>query len=156
MPWISAPRKVRAFLYAENIFNFWKAAGVCNFGYAPRVGIPFEKFVAMARAVTGWDTNPFEISKVGERIANMSHAFNLREGIRRKDDRLPDRFFEPLPDGRIQGTALSRGQFEEAITLLYQMKGWDPATGIPTRGKLAELDLGWVAELLQASGVAVA
>jgi aldehyde:ferredoxin oxidoreductase len=150
------PRKVRAFLYAENIFAFWKAAGVCNFGYAPRVSIPFEKFIAMARAVTGWDTDLFEISKVGERVTNMSHAFNLREGIRRKDDRLPDRFFEPLPDGRLKGTALSREQYEEAITLLYEMKGWDPATGIPSRGKLAELDLDWLAELLRAADVPIA
>lgn len=147
------PRKVRAFYYAESIFAFWKAAGVCNFGYAPRVAIPFEKFISMARAVTGWDTDLFEISKVGERAINMSHAFNLREGIRRRDDRLPERFFEPLPDGRLQGTALSRQEYEEAVTLLYQMKGWDPTTGFPTRGKLAELDLDWVADLLCSAGV---
>ncbi|MHB1162847.1 MAG: aldehyde ferredoxin oxidoreductase C-terminal domain-containing protein, partial [Chloroflexota bacterium] len=150
------PKKVRLFAYAENIFSFWKAAGVCNFGYAPRVSVPFEKFVEMAQAVTGWDTSPVEISKVGERVTNMSHAFNIREGIGRKDDRLPERFFEPLPDGRLEGTAISREQLEDAITLLYQMKGWDPATGIPTRGKLAELDLDWVADLLQASGFPVA
>jgi len=28
------------------------------------------------------------------------------------------------------------------------MMGWDPATGAPTRGKLLDLDLGWVAEEL--------
>ncbi len=143
------PEKVRLFYYSETIFNLWKAAGVCNFGYAPRVDVPFDKIVEMVHAVTGWDTSLMELSKTGERVTNMSHAFNVREGIGRKDDILPERFYEPLPDGRIQGTALSRDQMEEAITLLYQMKGWDPATGIPTRGKLVELDLGWVADLIE-------
>ena len=36
------------------------------------------------------------------------------------------------------------------------MKGWDPATGIPTRGKLEELDIPWVADTLADAGVPVA
>ena len=72
-----------------------------------------------------------------------------------RSDRLPERFFEPLPDGRLKGVALSKQQLEEAITLLYQMKGWDPATGIPTRARLEELDIPWVADVLRSAGVAV-
>ena len=149
------PRKVRLFRPMEDIYAFWRAAGVCLFGYAPRVSVPLEKFVEMARAVTGWDFGAHELLKAGERATNLIHSFNVREGARRDLDRLPERFFEPLPDGRLKGVALSKQQLEEAITLLYQMKGWDPATGIPTRARLEELDIPWVADVLRSAGVAV-
>jgi aldehyde:ferredoxin oxidoreductase len=149
------PAKVRLFSYLESINSLWKAAGVCNFGFAPRVAIPFEKFVEMVRAQTGWSANSFDMLKVGERCTNLSHAFNVREGRRRSGDRLPDRFHEPLPDGRLKGVAIDRESFEGALTLLYQMKGWDPDTTIPTRAKLLELELGWVVDDLRANGVPV-
>jgi aldehyde:ferredoxin oxidoreductase len=149
------PRKVRLFRPLEDIYAFWRAAGVCLFGYAPRVSVPLAKFVEMASAVTGWDFGTPELLKAGERVTNLARAFNVREGARRNLDRLPDRFFEPLPDGRLKGVSLSREKLEDAITLLYQMKGWDPATGIPSRARLEELDIPWVSDVLQASGVSV-
>jgi len=140
------PRKVRLYRVLEDIYSFWRAAGVCLFGYAPRVSVPIEKFVEMVRAVTGWDFGTVELMTAGERVANLSHAFNLREGIGPEEDRLPDRFFEPLPDGRLKGTGLSPRQLKEAVGLLREMKGWDPITGIPSRARLEALDIGWVAE----------
>ncbi len=149
------PRKVRLFRPLEDVYTFWRSAGVCLFGYAPRVSVPLEKFVEMARAVTGWDFGAHELLKAGERTTNLTHAFNVREGARRDLDRLPERFFEPLPDGRLKGASISKQQLEEAITLLYQMRGWDPATGIPTRARLEELDIPWVADVLGSAGVPV-
>ena len=32
---------------------------------------------------------------------------------------------------------------DEAVTLFYGMMGWDPQTGVPTEGKLHELDIAW-------------
>ncbi len=150
------PRKMRLFRPLEDIYSFWKSAGVCNFGYGPRVNVSLLKFVEMAQAVTGWDTSLAEMAKAGERTTNLAHCFNVREGFRRSDDRLPDRLFEPLPDGPLAGTSTSRQEFEDAIALLYEMKGWDPSTGIPSCGKLAELDISWVADLLEESGVPTA
>ena len=34
-----------------------------------------------------------ELLKVGECVFNVERAFNVREGMRRKDDTLPQRFF---------------------------------------------------------------
>ncbi|RJS87937.1 hypothetical protein CW705_09760 [Candidatus Bathyarchaeota archaeon] len=33
--------------------------------------------------------------------------------------------------------------------MYYRMMGWDEETGVPTRGKLEELGIGWVAEDLK-------
>lgn len=32
----------------------------------------------------------------------------------------------------------------KAMETYYEMMGWDPETGVPGRGKLAELDLDWL------------
>jgi len=77
--------------------------------------------------------------KAGERIYNLERLFNMREGLQRKDDYLPERFIkEPVPDGA------SKGQVFEMDRLLddyYQARGWDIKTGVPTKAKLEELDL---------------
>lgn len=74
----------------------------------------------------------------------MARAFNVREGFSRKDDRLPDIFFQPMKGGALDGVSISKDEFEQSLTMLYEMKGWDTTTGAPTRGKLEELDIGWV------------
>jgi aldehyde:ferredoxin oxidoreductase len=37
--------------------------------------------------------------------------------------------------------ALSRADFDAALTELYRLKGWDPVTTRPSREKLAELGI---------------
>ena len=39
---------------------------------------------------------------------------------------------------------------QQAIKTFYGMMGWDMETGIPTRGKLAELGISWAAESIPA------
>jgi aldehyde:ferredoxin oxidoreductase len=79
----------------------------------------------------------------------MARVFNLREGIGRKDDTLPDRLFEPLESGPLQGKRIDRKEFQEALTMYYEAMGWDPKDGVPTAGKLAELNLYWLDEYLK-------
>ena len=70
---------------------------------------------------------------------------NVREGFTRTDDRLPDRLHTPLEGGPLTGTSIDRDAFEVAISALYALKGWDPATGVPTAECLARLGLEWTA-----------
>lgn len=44
----------------------------------------------------------------------------------------------------MKGKKIDREQFFKAMETYYKMMGWDPETGIPNRGKLAELDLDWL------------
>ena len=87
-----------------------------------------------------------ELLQIGERATNMARIFNVREGFSRKDDTLPERLFQPLENGALEGHAMPREEFEEALTQLYQLKGWDPASGQPTKERLEELSLGWAVE----------
>jgi len=97
----------------------------------------------MVEAVTGWNISLWELMKAGERATTMTKMFNIKNGASRKDDKLPDRMFEGLEGGALKGSKLDKEEFDRAITLYYQMMGWDGKTGIPTEGKLHELNLGW-------------
>ena len=55
----------------------------------------------------------------------------------------PGRFFTPLENGSLAGTAIARDDFEHALTGLYLLKGWDPTTGAPTNERLRTLGLEW-------------
>ena len=76
----------------------------------------------------------------------MMRAFNAREGFDRKDDNLPNKVFQPLIGGVSDGWKLDRAEVETAIEKYFEICGWDVSTGIPTRAKLEELDLDWVAD----------
>ncbi len=144
------PRKVRNFIYLQFVWSLYNSLGVCNFAAGPVWALPLRKLVDLVNAVTGWETSLWELLKVGERTVTMARAFNLREGFGRKDDTLPERLFEPLESGPLQGKAIDRGEFEEALTLYYEAMGWDPKDGVPTRGKLAELNLSWLNDHVKA------
>jgi aldehyde:ferredoxin oxidoreductase len=143
------PRKARNFTYLQFIWSLYESLGVCNFVAAPVWALTLPKLVEVVQAVTGWETSLWELMKVGERTVTMARVFNLREGFGRKDDTLPDRLFEPLESGALQGKGLDRGDFEDLLTLYYEAMGWDPEEGVPTRGKLAELNLFWLDEFVK-------
>jgi aldehyde:ferredoxin oxidoreductase len=52
----------------------------------------------------------------------------------------------------VAGRVLDRARFEEWKTKFYALEGWDTTTGWPTRATLAELDLDYVADALEAAG----
>ena len=87
--------------------------------------------------------------KLGERTITIKRAVSVREGVSRKDDQLPDRFFEPLEGGLLQGKALDRNEFETALDIYYDIMGWNRETGVPSAGKLVELGLGWVSPFFE-------
>lgn len=112
------------------------------------VGIAAENTASLMEAVTGFKYTQEDIFKVGERINNLARAFNVREGLTRSDDTLPDRLMdEPVPGGASEGHFISRDEFKLMLDDYYEARGWDEA-GKPTRAKLMELNLAYVADVL--------
>jgi aldehyde:ferredoxin oxidoreductase len=54
----------------------------------------------------------------------------------------------PLQGGATDGVSVTREEFEQGRALYYRMSGWDE-NGFPTRAKLEELALEWVADELE-------
>ncbi len=146
------PKKVRMFYYLQPWFSACDTLCLCVFGFAPVRTFKFSHLVRLISAVTGWETSLWEILKLGERAVNMLRAFNIREGFTAKDDRIPQRMFEPMRSGPREGAKVSREGLKEALSLYYRMAGWNPETGTPTEEKLVELDLLWIVDELKKYG----
>jgi aldehyde:ferredoxin oxidoreductase len=69
----------------------------------------------------------------------MKRLFNHKMGLTGANDRLPGHLLKPLPEG---GSAGYVPLFEEMLKAYYSVRGWDPATGRPTKATLAGLGLG--------------
>jgi len=140
--------KIRFTVAGQRMYSAMDSLNLCQFVYGPAWQLygPND-MVEAVRAVTGWEDVSFdELQRVGERRVNMMRAFNAREGMDRKDDVIPDKLFKPLIGGVSDGLKLDRDEMAAAMEKYYEFSGWDVETGNPTRSKLEELDLGWVAE----------
>ena len=141
--------KMNQFFILERWNSLEKVVGFCFFGPAPRSMIHTDDVLAAINAATGWNMTIQEALQIGERATNMARVFNVREGFSRKDDTLPERIFQGLQNGPLEGKPLPRDEFERALTVLYGLKGWDPETSQPSQERLEALSLGWAGRLLE-------
>ncbi|MFZ5918385.1 MAG: aldehyde ferredoxin oxidoreductase family protein [Chloroflexota bacterium] len=140
--------KVRFAVYTQQLYCLLNTVGVCQFVWGPAWHLygP-SQLVDMVRAVTGWNVSLWELMKAGERSLNMMRAFNAREGFTSAQDTLPKKLFKPLVGGPSDGVAVTEAEMAAALPTYYTMCGWD-AEGCPTRPKLEELGIDWVADEL--------
>lgn len=140
--------KAHNYAVLEKWNSFGNVVGLCYFGPAPRSFIQVDEVLTVVRAATGWDMTLAELLRIGERATNLARAFNVLNGFSRRDDVLPERLFQPLPSGPLEGVGIAKEEFEQTMDRLYALKGWDPVSTAPTRSRLRELDIEWVADLL--------
>lgn len=132
---------------SQRFYSALDSLGLCQFVWGPSWQLygPVET-VELVQAGTGWDATLDELLQMGERRINLMRAFNAREGIGKSADTLPKKLFQPLEGtGPSAGVALTTEELERARESYYRLAGCDPETGYPTRAKLAELGLDWVA-----------
>jgi aldehyde:ferredoxin oxidoreductase len=137
------PNKVRLAKYDIDWKIFWNCVGLCMFMPYTR-----EQICNVVRGVTGWNSSLFELMKVGERAMAMSRAFNARQGMTAKDDVPHWRFSTPFESGPLKGVEIPADDIAKALDLYYEIQGWDKETGAPTAGKLYELGLDWLVDLM--------
>ncbi len=100
-----------------------------------------DAYARMIGAITGWNLSVSDVEQIGERVCNLERAFNVREGLTRKDDTLPYRVLhEPIPSGPSQGMYCPPAELDAMLDEYYQLRGWS-RDGVPTPDKLRELDL---------------
>ena len=91
-------------------------------------------------AVTGHAFTP-KLMEIAERIYSMERMILNREGIRRKDDLLPDRITkEMIPSGPTKGRILTAEMYDVMLDDYYGLRGWD-ADGVVTEQTRQRLGL---------------
>lgn len=134
----------------EDLCSAVSALGMCVFPATGMLAIGPTHLSRLLSSATGWDVSPQEIMKIGERVFTVLKAYGWREGLTRKDDDWPERFYEePMPEGPAKGAIISRGLMGEKLREYYQLRGWDIDSGIPSFDKLVELELRDIAEDLR-------
>ncbi|MEA3342088.1 MAG: aldehyde ferredoxin oxidoreductase family protein [Chloroflexota bacterium] len=117
--------------------NLYNAIDLCQF---QNPGV--ERLLAALNATTGWELEADDLMTLGKRIVTLKRMLNLRLGLARADDRLPDLLMKPLDDGGAAGTV---PDVDALLVGAYAEYGWDSETGEPTQETLEELGLGFAA-----------
>ena len=143
--------KVKFAWLTEVFYSMLDSLELCQFVWGPGWTLYGPKeTVDFVNGVTGWNVTLDELMAIGMRRLNLMRTFNAREGLDRKADKLPKKFFKALGgSGPTAGIALTHAEVDSAIDEYYRLAGWTP-NGIPTKDSLKKLDIEWAAELLPA------
>jgi aldehyde:ferredoxin oxidoreductase len=120
----------------QNYMATYNPLGICKFIIKGKVGP--QRTAELVNAALGWDWTPDDVLTTGERLFNLKRLINLRLGITRADDTLPQRFLtEPRPSGSAAGVL---PDLEPMLDEYYEVRGWTP-DGVPSSERLTALDL---------------
>jgi len=144
--------KAKLVKIAGDLWALYDSLSACKFTTYPEGGIGVGRLADMVNAATGWDITISDLMIVGERAFNLCRAFNTREGVTRKDDTLPKRLMEPLPEGPYKGETISKNVLNDTLDEYYKFRGWDMTTGTPRRRTLEKLGLKYAADELERIG----
>ena len=145
--------KVRNFKALYLLWSALDALNICIFASVPTRLLSVETISRLVGAVTGWETSAYELMRWGARRNHLMRVYNLREGLTREDDQLPERFYiMPIDFGRLKGTVIKRDAFEHMVQTFYEMNGWDQ-DGIPLPATLYDYQIEWACQFLNRPAV---
>lgn len=141
--------------WSEDLVTIGDILGLCKFAFYRSATMEYlrQKGMHLAAefysAVSGREVTGDDLLAVAERVYNIEKAFNVRNGLSKKDDIIPERFFkEGIIGGIGHGNIVERYQFDCILDDYYQARGWDPATSLQTRAGLIRIGLPEVAQVL--------
>ncbi|MEE8392287.1 MAG: aldehyde ferredoxin oxidoreductase family protein [Anaerolineae bacterium] len=137
--------KARMVQWQEMLYEAIDSVGICKYHsifLSPNL-ISFEELSKLIAYNTGLEFTPEEIWNIADRAYTVERLFNIREGLTRADDWLPDRYFdEPTPVGLpiVRNKSLDREKFRQMLDEYYELHGWDE-NGVPRPETLKRLGL---------------
>jgi len=106
--------------------------GICKFFIYNGLG-PGE-VAWLVSTLTGWDIDVKKLLTIGEHVYNLQRMFNVREGIKKSDDMLPERVLKLPEFGKY--ASIEECEIKDYAGMLeecYVARGWDLETGIPKK-----------------------
>jgi len=151
--------KDKVVIWAENFKVLIDSVPGClfnssMFGLGLKGGLNQDDYAKLLTAATGVEYDGEKLLKIGEKVYILEMVYDIREGLRREQFILPERFTkEPVPAGSWKG---KMGNIEGIYKLLdsyFEKRGFDPKTALPTRKGLERVGLKEVATELQKRGL---
>jgi aldehyde:ferredoxin oxidoreductase len=129
-PGTSALDMVEPLVEARNEKILTDSLVICHFTY--HLPLPLQQKIALLNAATGLSYDEEAIHLFAQRTDTLTRMFNVREGISRKDDILPAKFWAPQTQGPRVGMKafISESDFNLSLERYYEIRGWD-AEGRP-------------------------
>ena len=110
--------------------------------------------VCRPNLVTGLSLDQNEMKLVAQRVFTLERAYIMREGITKDDDALQGKWVtEGVKGGPYDGRTIDPEKWNVMLAEYYRARGWDPASGIPTRKTLKKLSLDDITAGLQQQGI---
>jgi aldehyde:ferredoxin oxidoreductase len=119
------------------------SVGICRLAavFSSINAIGYLDICKLLEKAVGFEMTDRDLYALGERVYTTERLFINREGISRKDDYLPDLYFnQPIPGGPTKGEYIEKEKFEMLLDDYYQLHGWNPE-GIPTMETVNRLNL---------------
>jgi aldehyde:ferredoxin oxidoreductase len=125
----------------QELFTVLDCMVLCKFGARNAFANSWDNMVMLVNAATGHGYTVDGLKQVGERVWTIERLFNLREGLSKKDDTLPDRLFTlPIHDGPSKGAVVNRADFDNELLEYYAAWGWS-SDGVPTSETMERLGM---------------
>ncbi len=125
----------------QELFTVYDCMILCKFGARNAFANSWDNMLILVNAATGHGYTLEELKRVGARVWNIERLFNLREGIGKSEDTLPERLFTtPIHDGPSKGAVVNKADFDRELEEYYRIWGWTPE-GVPTKDTLDKLGI---------------
>jgi len=117
--------KVDMFLDFEDRLTLFDTLILCRFF---RDLIQWDELSTLIQGTTGMKLNQRDLKRIASHVTDATRLFNLREGLTREDDSLPEPFFaRKLSKG---GHGITRETLSQMVKDYYRLRGWDE-NGVP-------------------------
>ena len=142
--------------YDEETYGIADMTGLCWYWLLFYWFPPINSRPLMADLIssaTGMDMDEARLTDIARRMITLIRAYNVRAGMKRKDDVMPEKFFdmEPPPE-YAKYRKLTHELHGKLIDRWYELKGFDKE-GIPTKETLAKYGLDYVHQELRQRGI---
>ncbi|MBI4187246.1 MAG: aldehyde ferredoxin oxidoreductase family protein [Chloroflexi bacterium] len=111
--------KAEIFIDFEDRHTLFDALTICRFF---RDLYSWEDMELIVRATTGMEVDKKKLQGIAANILNKAREFNIREGMKVEEDRLPERFFTKKLDN--SGKVLLRAEMDKMVSDYYKLRGW--------------------------------
>jgi aldehyde:ferredoxin oxidoreductase len=83
---------------------------------------PWESLCEMVEGITGLKADRATLARISADVSNTVRRFNIQEGLKREDDRLPARLYK---EALKSGHQIREAELQEMLSDYYRLRGWD-------------------------------